>query len=96
MMTEIKTSSDTQRTECKGMQRHERFPHFPQSGNRDTGMSQASMTESREITRKLCKAIHSKRPSINQDRTLKHAYITHRKGRKRDTGKRKWGNKQKT
>lgn len=50
MMTEIKTSSDTQRTECKGMQRHERFPHFPQSGNRDTGMSQASMTESRETT----------------------------------------------
>ena len=46
--------------------------------------------------RKLCKAIHSKRPSINQDRTLKHAYITHRKGRKRDTEKRKWGNKQKT
>ena len=31
---------------------HERSPHFPQSGTRDTGMSQAYMTESRETTKK--------------------------------------------
>ena len=30
---------------------HERFPHLSQSGNRDTGMSQAYMTESRETTK---------------------------------------------
>ena len=34
---------------------HERLPHFPQSGTRDTGMSQAYMTESRETTKKTAK-----------------------------------------
>ena len=31
---------------------HERSPHFPQSGTRDTGMSQAYITEPRETTKK--------------------------------------------
>ena len=74
---------------------HERFPHFSQSGNRDTGMSQAYMTESRETTKETMQNNTFQKTTNKSRQNPKKCLHIPQEG-VRETGKRKWGNKQKT